>query len=127
MGGQARADAERDGHDPAGGDARHVDDVGEVQRGRGARLAGLLDEVLHKRLRDLPEVQRGQVRPPEREHARGQREPPAVGPDVAEALEREQDAARRRAGRSGEARDLAQRGRGVLPGEHLQHRQTPLE
>ena len=96
-----------------------VDHVGEVERGRRAGLAGLLDELLHQRLGDLPEVQRGQVGPAQVQDARREGEEAAVGADVAELLEREQDPPSRRAGDAGVPGDVGEREGGALAREDL--------
>ena len=100
---------------------------GQVQRGRRARLVGLLDQLPHERLGDLPEVQRRQVAEPQREHPRGQRERAAVRPHEAQVLEGEQDPPRGGAGETGQAGDVAQAQPRVLPGEDLQDGEATLQ
>ena len=109
-------------------DAADVDDVVAVEhatpsstrapRRRAARGAAR---------RSRAGVRLRQVRVAELEHARGERELLAVGADVAEVGEREQEAARGGAGEAGAAGDVGQRELGVLGAERADHREPALE
>jgi hypothetical protein len=76
--------------------AQHVDDVGRIQHRGRARLLHLLHQRLHHRLGAVPDRHRREVREPEVEDARREREELAVGHHIAQRLQREQDAPRAR-------------------------------
>ncbi len=127
VGREAGADVDRDAHDPAGGDAADVDDVVAVEHGHRARFADLGGEPLEVRLGDLGQAQAREVRVAELEDARGQRELLAVGADVAEVGQREQEAARGGAREAGAAGDVAQRELGVVGAERADDGEAALE
>ena len=126
-GGQARAERERDGHDPLGRHPGHVDDLVAVEHGHRDRLVHLLGERLHRRLGDLADAERRQVGVAEVEHLRRELELAPVGAHVAERREGEQQPASGRPRQAGAARHVGQRERGVVLGEGPQHGQPALE
>ncbi len=100
--------------DPERDDLRHrdpgdVDDVAAVELADRGRLAGDRDQVAHVRPGHLPQAERADVRHAELEHPRGQAEHVAVGADVPELGQREQDPPGRRPGQVAGGGDLGQR------------------
>jgi hypothetical protein len=85
------------------------------------------DEALEVRLGDLGQRLAGEVRVAELEDARSQRELLAVGADVAEVGQREQEAARGGAREAGAAGDVAQRELGVVGTERADDGEAALE
>src|SRR5688500_208755 len=79
------------------------------------------------RLGDLGQAETGEVGVAELEHARREREAPAVGAHVAEVGEREQEAPGGGAGEAGAARDIRERELGVLRPEGADDGEPALE
>ena len=111
----------------SGGGALDVDDLVAVENRDGRRLVDLPGEALEVRLGDLGQRKARKVRVAELEHARGQGEVPAVGSDVAEPLECQQEAPRRGAGEPGRPRDLGERQTRSGRPQRADHRQAASE
>ena len=123
VGGEARADVDRDAHDPA------TSGRGRRRRSRRRRAPRPSDDsrtsaASRSRCGSATSGRRQarQVRVAEVEHARRERELLAVGADVAEVGEREQEAARGGAREAGAAGDVGQRQLGVVGAEGADHR-----
>ena len=101
-------------------DAGHVDDVGPVELGHGRRLAGAGHQRFHVRPGDIPQAQRAHVRHAQAHHLRGQPEGPAGGPDEAQLLQGQQQAAGGGPGQPGRGRHLAERHAAVVYAERGQ-------
>src|SRR5215218_11133327 len=79
------------------------------------------------RLGDLRQRKARQIGVAQLEHPRGQSEEPPVAPDVAEPLEGQQEAPRRRARETGRARDLGKRLARSGRAQRADHRQAAPE
>ena len=124
---QARAERQRDRHDPLRGDARDVHDLVAVEHRCRHRLVATLRQRLHVGLHEVGELARRDVRVPEVEDEWRELEQTPVVAHVPEALEREEETPRRRAGEAGESGDLREREGGMLRGEAPQHREASFE
>ncbi|CAM2137905.1 hypothetical protein PT2222_100021 [Paraburkholderia tropica] len=127
IGGQAAADREVDRHDLVRGHAQHVDDFGAVEHRRRAAFVDRGREFFHDRLGQIPERHRREVREAEVENLGREPEQPAFGLDVAERLQREQDAARARAREAGGGGDVGERLLGVRGVERPDHGESARE
>ena len=109
------ADLHGQRHDLGHGDPGDVDDVGAVELGDRAGLAGPRGQPLQVRAGHLPQPHRADVGHAQLEHPRGEREAGAVGAHVAQLLQGEQDPPGGRAGQPGRGGHLGQR-HGLRPG-----------
>jgi hypothetical protein len=126
VGRQPGAHADHHIHDPARRHAGDIDHGLAVEDGDRRGLANLLDEPLEVRLGHVRQSERREVGEAELEHPGRQRETPAGLLHVAEALEREHEAARCRARELAGAGDVAQRHRlGAV--QRADHRQPARE
>ena len=107
--GHPAADVDRQGHHGRRGDADDVDDVLAVEHGCLAGLVDLRHEALQVRERDVGEAKAGEEAVAELQDAGRQPERAAVGLDVAELDQRDQEAPRGRAGQPGGDRQLGDR------------------
>jgi hypothetical protein len=121
---QAAAHGQVDGHDLVRGQTQDVDDVGAFQHRHRARLARLLGHFFHVGQRQVPQRRARQVGVAQLKDARGQRELAVLDRDVAQVLQRQQDAARAGAGQAGHGRDLGQRHLGTIRAERPDHGQA---
>lgn len=122
--GQPAADRQIDRHDLVRRHAQHVDDLGAIEHGGRTAFVDARGQLFHHGLREIPERHRRQIGEAEFENLRREPEQPAVGLDVAERLQREQDAARARAREAGGRRDFGQRLLGTLRIERADHREA---
>ena len=128
VGGEARPDGDRHGHDPR--PRRHpgdVHDVGSVEHRHRRRLVDRGDEGLHVGQGDLRQTHRGQVGEPELEHTRPQREVATVALHVAELDEREQESTGGGARQAGASTDVAEGQARMLAVEGADDHQAPFE
>jgi hypothetical protein len=114
MGRETGADGDRRGHDAARGHPGDVHDVVAVEYAQGRRLPCVLHQLLQMRLGDLGQREARQVGVAEFEDARGEPIGAAVGADVSEVGQRQQEAAGGGAGQSAGAGDFAEGEFGVV-------------
>ena len=123
---QAAAHGQVDGHDLVRGQAQDVDHVGAFQHRHGTGLARLLGHFLHVRQRQVPQRRGGQVGVAQLQDARREREPAVLDGDVAQVLQRQQDA-RAGARQAGHGRDFGQRHLRAVGAERPDHGQAARE
>ena len=124
QGRQPAADRERRRHDPAGRDARDIDDVVALQDCGRAGFAETLTQFAHQRQRAIDPALRRQIGKAEIQDPRRQRKRPAVLLDDSRAGEGAQHAPRGGARQVGDLGRLGQGHRRPLPAERAKHRET---
>ena len=127
VGREPGADRDRHCHDPLGRHPGHVDDVVTVEHRDRRRLAHPGDKLLQVRRGHLGHGQARQVGVAELQHARAQRELPAVIAHIAELHQRQQEPSSRRPGQPGRPGDLAEAQPFPVRAEGPDHRQPAIQ
>ncbi|SPD69048.1 protein of unknown function (plasmid) [Cupriavidus taiwanensis] len=123
VGRQAAAHAERIVQHALHLGAHQVQDVGAVQDRQRAGLVDARAQVVQDRLRQRHQRGRREIRVPQVQHARAQRELPVLLADIAELFQRVQAAPHRRARELGALCHLRDRQRALALGKRFQHGQ----